>query len=146
MTVAVSSSTPATSPPGIVNGAPALILRAEGAALLMASLAAYGATGGSWWFFAALFLAPDLFMLGYAVNARLGAALYNLGHTTVVPLALILVGWGLGETLALSLGLICLGHVGMDRLAGYGLKYPDGFQQTHLGSARPAKTAQPPMP
>lgn len=137
MTVAVSSSTPATSPPGIVNGAPALILRAEGAALLMASLVAYGATGGSWWFFAALFLAPDLFMLGYAVNARLGAALYNLGHTTVVPLAIVLGGWALGASLAISLGLIWLGHIAFDRLMGYGLKYLDGFQQTHLGSARP---------
>ena len=75
-------------------------------------------------------------MLGYAVNARLGAALYNLGHTTVVPLAIILAGWSLGAGLAISLGLLWLGHIGFDRLMGYGLKYPDGFKQTHLGSAR----------
>ncbi len=136
MTLAVSPSTPAASAPGTVDRAPALILRAEGAALLAACVIAYGATGGSWWLFAALFLAPDLFMLGYAVNARLGAALYNLGHTTVVPLAIILAGWGLGAGLAISLGLIWLGHIGFDRLMGYGLKYADGFQQTHLGSAR----------
>lgn len=139
MTIAVSSSTPIASAPGIVNGAPALILRAEGAALLAACVTAYGAMGGSWWFFAALFLAPDLFMLGYAVNARLGAALYNLGHTTLVPLAVILGGWVLGASLAISLGLIWLAHIGFDRLMGFGLKYPDGFQQTHLRSARPRR-------
>jgi hypothetical protein len=25
------------------------------------------------------------------------------------------------------------GHSNMDRLLGYGLKYPDAFQNTHLG-------------
>ena len=46
MTIAVSSSTPIASAPGTVDGAPALILRAEGAALLAACVTAYGATGG----------------------------------------------------------------------------------------------------
>jgi hypothetical protein len=133
VTLAVPSPTPLAPRGGTVTGTPALILRAEGAALHAASLAAYAATGGSWWLFAALFLAPDLFMLGYAVNARLGAALYNLGHTTVVPLALVLGGWLFGAAFAISLGLIWLGHVGFDRLMGYGLKYPSGFGRTHLG-------------
>jgi hypothetical protein len=30
-------------------------------------------------------------------------------------------------------GLILLGHSSLDRALGYGLKYPDAFQNTHLG-------------
>ena len=29
-------------------------------------------------------------------------------------------------------GAILIAHVGMDRLAGYGLKYPTHFKDTHL--------------
>jgi hypothetical protein len=32
------------------------------------------------------------------------------------------------------LGLVWLGHIGMDRLLIFGLKYPDHFQHTHLSS------------
>jgi hypothetical protein len=31
------------------------------------------------------------------------------------------------------IGLILFGHSSMDRALGYGLKYPDSFQNTHLG-------------
>jgi Domain of unknown function (DUF4260) len=30
-------------------------------------------------------------------------------------------------------GLIILGHSSFDRILGYGLKYSDAFQHTHLG-------------
>jgi hypothetical protein len=30
-------------------------------------------------------------------------------------------------------GAILVAHTGMDRLLGYGLKYPTSFQETHLG-------------
>ena len=30
-------------------------------------------------------------------------------------------------------GAVLVGHTGMDRLAGYGLKYPTSFSDTHLG-------------
>ena len=32
-----------------------------------------------------------------------------------------------------ALGLVWLAHIGSDRLLGYGLKYSDDFQRTHLG-------------
>jgi len=57
---------------GSVNGAVGGILRGEGAAALLASVLAYHALGGGWLLFAVLFLAPDLSMLGYLVNPRLG--------------------------------------------------------------------------
>lgn len=75
---------------GVVQGAPAWLLRGEGLALLAGAAWVYGLTGQSWWLFAALLLlAPDLFMLGYLRDARWGAALYNAAHTTLAPLALL---------------------------------------------------------
>ena len=112
---------------------PRVLLRLEGAAVLALAVAGYWATGGNWWLFALLLLAPDLARLGYLAGNRVGAATYNLAHTYTLPLALLGYGlWG-ASPLALSLALIWLAHIGMDRMVGYGLKYAGGFKDTHLG-------------
>ena len=112
---------------------PRVLLRLEGAAVLALAVAAYRAGGGSWWAFALLLLAPDLALLGYLAGTRVGAAAYNLAHTEVLPLALLGYGlWG-GHPTALSLALIWLAHLGLDRLVGYGLKYATAPKDTHLG-------------
>lgn len=38
-----------------------------------------------------------------------------------------------GAVQVLALGLVWLAHIGADQLLGYGLKYDDNFQHTHLG-------------
>jgi hypothetical protein len=116
-----------------VTGAPRALLRLEGLAMLAAATAAYAQTGQGWALFAALLLAPDVVMLGYLAGPRFGAAAYNIGHTYALPAALGAVGWWLSAPLCVAIALIWLAHIGMDRAAGYGLKYPDAFQHTHLG-------------
>jgi hypothetical protein len=64
---------------------PVILLRVEEAILLAAAIFAYQRLHYSWPFFAILFLAPDLFMVGYLANPRFGAALYNLVHTLSLP-------------------------------------------------------------
>lgn len=86
---------------------PGFLLHAEGFAVLTVSFAAYHQLNGSWLLFFLLFLWPDLLILGYLANVRLGAALYNLAHTEVGPL-----------------------------LLGYGLKCPTFFKDTHNTSLR----------
>ena len=108
------------------------LLQAEGGAVLALSLWAYAQTGMGWLLFAVLFLLPDAAMLGYLRNPRLGAQVYNLGHTYVLPALLIGGGLWSGSSVALGLGLIWTAHIGTDRLVGYGLKYPRSFQATHL--------------
>jgi hypothetical protein len=112
---------------------PVPIQRLEGGFLLALALYGFSQSGWSWWWFALLFLIPDLSMLGYAANPRAGSTTYNLGHTFVFP-GLIL-GWYLlgGPLSALALGSIWLAHIGLDRLLGYGLKFGDDFTNTHLG-------------
>ncbi|OYX27470.1 MAG: hypothetical protein B7Z10_00255 [Rhodobacterales bacterium 32-66-7] len=117
---------------GVVRSVPNLILRAEGAALLAAASVAYATVGAGWGLFALLFLVPDVFMLGYLRGPRLGSVVYNLGHSTILPVALIGFGLVLPSGMAVSVGLIWLAHVGFDRAAGYGLKYGDAFRHTHL--------------
>ena len=93
----------------------------------------YARTGASWWLFAALWLVPDLSMLGYLAGPCRGARIYNAFHTYVMPGVLALVALLPGARFALPLALIWVNHIGVDRLLGYGLKYADGFGFTHLG-------------
>ena len=130
-----------TESDGAVTGAPNLILRAEGLAVLVAAVWAYALAGVGWWLFLGLILAPDLAMLGYLAGPRAGAAAYNVAHTYLGPLALLALGqaW----PLATALGLIWAAHIGADRMLGYGLKYPWAFKATHLSAAPPVTAASP---
>ncbi len=111
---------------------PATLLRTEESALLILTLYAYQHLHYSWLLFALLILTPDLFMLGYLVNTRVGAASYNLVHTITLPLALLLLSYIVQQHLATELALIWTAHIALDRLLGYGLKYPTHFKDTHL--------------
>ncbi|HEX8036610.1 MAG TPA: DUF4260 domain-containing protein [Ktedonobacterales bacterium] len=130
---------PRTQPTALLTQ-PTTLLRAEGAALLALTVIAYAHLGGNWILFAVLLLAPDLSALGYLAGTAIGATCYNLAHNTVLPLALGAYAILGGQTALLPFALIWLAHIGMDRLLGYGLKYPDSFTHTHLVS-KPPKSA-----
>jgi len=119
--------------PSAVDGAPRIVLRAEGAALLIVAVVLYARVGQSWWLFAILFLTPDLSLLGYLGGARTGAIIYNTAHTLAVPALLAIAGLLLPAYILVPLALIWVAHIGFDRLLGYGLKYAAGFNFTHLG-------------
>ncbi len=111
---------------------PGLILRVEGLVMLAIALRVYAYIGASWWLFAALFLVPDLSMLGYLKGPKLGAACYNLVHSYTLPGAALLASMFLGGA-ELPYIMIWIAHIGFDRVLGYGLKYPTFFKDTHLG-------------
>lgn len=111
---------------------PKLMLHAEGAALLVAATVLYSRTDASWWLYAALFFAPDLSMVGFMGGNRLGAMGYNLAHTTALALALGITGVVVDSDITTQVALVWLAHIGFDRVLGYGLKYPEGFKETHL--------------
>ena len=113
-----------------------LLLRLEGLAVAAISAALYARTGASWWLFAALWLAPDLSMLGYLGGRPCwGARIYNAFHTYLLPGLLALASLVLHDFRLLPVALIWMNHIGVDRLLGFGLKYSDGFGFTHLGRA-----------
>lgn len=100
---------------------------------MVASIAAFAWTDASWWWFGLLLLAPDLGMLAYLAGARWGATGYNLFHTELAPGLLALAAWWTGSQSLLPFAFVWSTHIGMDRLAGYGLKHGAGFHCTHLG-------------
>jgi len=111
---------------------PASLLRLEGLAVLVGALLLYFDAGFGWLILLLLFLAPDLSMLGYLAGPALGSLTYDVAHTYALPIALGVAGVLGGSDTALQLALVWLAHIGLDRLVGYGLKYPSGFKDTHL--------------
>ena len=92
---------------------PAVLLRLEGAAVFGASIA--------------LYLHSDL------AGPRAGAATYNAVHTELWPIVIAALGVLADASLLTQVALIWLAHIGIDRVLGYGLKYPTAFEDTHLG-------------
>lgn len=116
---------------------PRAFLRVEGLAALAIALGGYFTLNGPVWMLIVLALAPDLSMIGYLAGPRLGSLSYNVVHTYTLPLALGTLGFWAEIRLALLIALIWAGHIGADRLVGYGLKFESGFKDTHL-SVQPA--------
>jgi Domain of unknown function (DUF4260) len=115
------------------------LLRAEGLVLLLASLWAYQHLGFAWGPFAGLFLLPDIALLAYLINPRVGAFCYNTTHSDIGALALLVASWALPMPALLAPALIWLAHIGFDRALGYGLKSSKGFSHTHLGQIQPIR-------
>jgi hypothetical protein len=111
---------------------PALLLKLEGLAILIGSLAVYVHQEWSGLIFAALFLTPDLSMLGYLLNPRIGARTYNAAHVYALPLLLLVGAFLADQPTGMQIALIWLAHIGADRLLGFGLKYETDFKDTHL--------------
>ncbi len=108
------------------------MLRLEGLLVLVGALAAYATLSGNWIVFVVLLFVPDVSMVGYLIDARVGAMAYNSAHTYLLPGALLAAGFALNTPLLTQIGVIWLAHIGLDRTLGYGLKYPTEFKDTHL--------------
>ena len=90
-----------------------------------------------WWVYPAWLMAPDVGMVGYLFSPALGAKSYNLFHHKGIAIGIGLAGVFLHLPPLQLAGIILFGHSSMDRLMGYGLKYPDSFHHTHLGWLKP---------
>jgi hypothetical protein len=130
-TLTIPDSLPQPKPAGICTVVP--FLRLEGLAAAALSAVYFAHTGASWWLFAALWIAPDLSMLGYLAGPNWGARLYNAIHSYVTPATLAISAILLHSPALVPIALIWINHIGVDRLMGWGLKYPTGFGWTHLG-------------
>jgi len=84
------------------------------------------------WFVILLFTI-DIFMLGYFINNKVGAQMYNIGHSFIIPPILLVLGTVIHNNYLIAFSLIWLAHIGWDRAFGYGLKFSSGFKDTHLG-------------
>jgi|SRR5438105_5430971 len=127
------NGTIATETTGAVTGGLRTLLRLEGLTLF---------AGMTVWVYAILFLVPDLSFAAYLAGPQVGAIVYNAAHSYLAPVTLMITGFAITSPLILSIAMIWLAHIGIDRALGYGLKYSSGFPFTHLGRiGRDAATA-----
>ena len=110
-----------------------LLLKLEELGLLLFSIYLFTTLDFEWWWYLVLFLTPDIGMLGYVFSTSAGAFTYNLLHHKGIGFLVVIAGYALPEPYLLLAGSILLGHSAFDRILGYGLKYSDSFQHTHLG-------------
>ncbi|WP_223702909.1 DUF4260 domain-containing protein [Sutcliffiella deserti] len=108
------------------------LLHIEGLVVFIASLYFYNQVGVSWWVFFLFLFVPDLSMLGYVVNNKVGSSIYNIFHSYILPILLIIFSMIIEYNLLLALSITWVAHIGMDRTLGYGLKYQTNFKDTHL--------------
>jgi hypothetical protein len=113
----------------------AILLKAEALGVVIASLAAFAYLGASWWWFAALVLVPDISAIGYLGGRRVGAWCYDVLHTYVGPTILGVIGYLVHEPMIMAVAAIWFGHIGVDRLIGYGLKFAGSSKDTHMSRA-----------
>lgn len=86
------------------------------------------------WLWCILFFIPDISFIGYYLNNRFGARLYNLFHHKGIAIALAFFGYIFSNEMLIATGILLFAHASFDRILGYGLKYETGFKDTHLGS------------
>jgi len=110
-----------------------LLLKAEYVALFILSVWLFSKLSYAWWY-PVLFLAPDVGMIGYLLNPRVGAVTYNFTHTLALGLVIYVAGSFMQVPIVELVGVILIGHSSLDRVLGFGLKYTDSFKSTNLGN------------
>ena len=108
------------------------IVHFEGLVVFIAAIYAYSLYEFSWIIFFLFLLAPDLSMLAYGINNHVGANIYNLFHTYIISILIVIIGAYFKIDIVIMIGLIWTAHIGMDRMFGYGLKYEMDFKDTHI--------------
>ncbi|MEO6728846.1 MAG: DUF4260 domain-containing protein [Candidatus Dojkabacteria bacterium] len=110
-----------------------ILLKIEEAAQFVLALYLFSLLPYSWLTFVLLLLTPDIGMIGYLFNPKVGSITYNLTHHKAIAIGLYLLGLVSGINIISLAGIIIFAHSSSDRVLGYGLKYPDAFKLTHLG-------------
>ncbi len=110
-----------------------IVQRIEAAFLFIVSTLLYIYLDYSLLLFVPVLFLIDVSMVGYLFSKSVGAYIYNVGHSFIVPSILLGIGIPATNNLLIGLGLIWLSHIGMDRALGYGLKRRTAFTDTHLG-------------
>lgn len=109
------------------------VIKLEEFGMFLFSIFIFSLLPYEWWWFPILILTPDISMVGYLANNKVGAVLYNIVHHKAIALAILVTGYYLEVNGMMLAGTILFGHSSMDRLFGYGLKTFQGFKYTHLG-------------
>lgn|SRR5690554_7231 len=109
------------------------LLKLEETALFILCMYLFSLLSFDWWWFPALLLVPDIGMIGYTVNSKVGAFSYNLMHNRGIASIVAIYGLASSNEYFQLAAIILFAHISLDRALGFGLKYTDSFNNTHLG-------------
>lgn len=110
-----------------------LTLKLEELAIFGLGIFAFNQLDFAWWWFLVLILTPDIGMIGYLINSKIGALIYNIFHHKGLAILIYFLGIYLANDVVRLIGIILFSHAALDRFFGYGLKYFSSFNDTHLG-------------
>jgi hypothetical protein len=122
------------------------ILRLEELGFFLFSIYMFSTLGFYWWLFPLLLFVPDLSMIGYIRDSKLGAIIYNFFHFRALALLLFVLGIYSSSPMVSLIGVILFAHSSLDRVFGYGLKFSDSFSHTHLGKIGKMKETETGIP
>lgn len=119
---------------------PKIIIRLENLSILLIACGLYISLNGEniylsferWYLIILVWISFDLSMFGYLINKKIGSVIYNLVHNYVLAVVIIGIGINIMNLNMVSVGTILLIHISLDRLLGFGLKYPSDFKHTHI--------------
>jgi len=111
---------------------PRLFLHLEGLVILAGSLILYSHLDFKWSIFILLLFVPDLPLLIYGIDKRFASIAYNIVHSIIPPLVLVLLSYFNNFQFGVQLSLIWLAHIGLDQVFGYGFKYLGHTKETHF--------------
>jgi hypothetical protein len=98
------------------------LIKLEELAFVVLSFYLFLALDYAWWWFPLLFFVPDVSMIGYLINQKVGAITYNFIHHKALAVFLYLLG-SLTQLHGLQFaGLVMFGHSSLDRLLGFELQ------------------------
>lgn len=110
--------------------------RVEGALVFASALAIFFFLESeiAWWLALLIFFAPDISFAAYLLGPRIGSYGYNAVHVYAFGALILACGLTMEIPIVSALGALWLAHSGFDRMLGYGLKSPENFNVTHMGS------------
>ena len=109
------------------------VVRFEEFGIFLFSIYLFSTLAYQWWLFPLLLFVPDISMIGYLKDTKVGAFIYNLFHFRAFALILYVLGIYLSLSVVSLIGIVLFAHSSLDRAFGYGLKFADRFGHTHLG-------------
>ena len=106
-----------------------MLVKLEEVGLVLLSFYLFLALDYAWWWFPLLFFVPDVSMLGFLINPKVGALTYNFIHHKALSISIYLLG-SFTQFPELQLaGLVMLGHSSFDRALGFELQQTEKLTQ-----------------
>jgi hypothetical protein len=98
------------------------LFKLEELTLVVLSLYLFLSLEYAWWWFPVLFLVPDVSLLGYLANQKVGRTVYNFIHHKGFAIALYLLGSFIQLSALQLAGVVMFGHSSFDRALGFELQ------------------------